>query len=281
MTQIFIAILYAVSSLDHYNNTWQCFIFVAPPEFVASCYCRVQSRLWLLQTLVMPSMHSKVSNYSVTFPAKETNSLKSSFSKSRFKAGWHACSFSINSSPKKHTPQVLHHPSFCLADTLSIIHTLHQALRGCSKDLPARAVNLANKQAVTGKFGSSKFQPAKETMICSPQKKRKITKNKNRSCREVFFWVCISGGANTSTAGWKKTKPESFWGFRIQIYLPTWQKRLQTSQEGRRKEGEKKKKGKTASPDLYPAERRRCQEEQLHRFICENESRSIAEAPAD
>lgn len=56
--------------------------------------------------------------------------------------------------------------------------------------------------------------------------------------REVFFGACTLGGANTSPVGWKKTKPE--WGFRIQIYLPTWRKRLQMSQEGRK--GEKKAK---------------------------------------
>lgn len=90
--------------------------------------------------------------------------------------------------PKKQTPQVLHHPSVCLADTLSIIHTLHQALRGCSKDLPARAVNLANKQAMTGKFGSSKFQPAKETMICSPQKEKKKNKKQKQVVSGGIFW---------------------------------------------------------------------------------------------
>lgn len=50
-----------------------------------------------------------------------------------------------------------------------------------------RAVNLANKQAMTGKFGSSKFQPVKETMICSPQK-RKNNKKQKQVVSGAIFW---------------------------------------------------------------------------------------------
>lgn len=78
--------------------------------------------------------------------------------------------------------------------------------------------------------------------------------------------MCTLRGENISIVGWK-----SFEDSHLSPDVAQ-----EAANEPGRKEGRKREKDKTASPDLYPAQRRRCQEEQLRKFIFEKERRSIA-----